>query len=46
VQHCLHLERSEARLGKLADAGAVRLERGRIEVTNLAPLRRHGGLLA
>ena len=33
-------------LGRLADAGAVRLERGRIEVTDLAALRRHGGLLA
>lgn len=33
-------------LGKLADAGAVRLERGRIEVTDLESLRRHGGLLA
>jgi CRP-like cAMP-binding protein len=32
-------------LGRLADAGAVRLERGRIEVTDLASLRRHGGLL-
>jgi CRP/FNR family cyclic AMP-dependent transcriptional regulator len=32
-------------LGKLADAGAVRLERGRIEVTDLESLRRHGGLL-
>ena len=31
-------------LGRLAEAGAVRLERGRIEVTDLAALRRHGGL--
>ena len=31
-------------LGKLADAGAVRLERGRIEVLDLAALRRQGGL--
>jgi CRP/FNR family transcriptional regulator, cyclic AMP receptor protein len=33
-------------LGRLADAGVVRLERGRIEVTDLPALRRHGGLLA
>ena len=46
MQHCLHLELNEAWLGRLADAGAVVLERGRIEVANLAPLRRHGGLLA
>ena len=31
-------------LGRLAEAGAVRLERGRIEVIDLAVLRRHGGL--
>jgi CRP-like cAMP-binding protein len=31
-------------LGRLAEAGAVRLQRGRIEVTDLAALRRHGGL--
>jgi len=31
-------------LGRLAEAGAVRLERGRIEVTDLAALRRNGGL--
>jgi CRP/FNR family cyclic AMP-dependent transcriptional regulator len=32
-------------LGKLADAGIVRLARGRIEILDLAGLRRQGGLL-
>ena len=39
-------ERGDILHDRLADAGAVRLERGRIEVTDLESLRRHGGLLA